>query len=211
MLLLAVGRRRKHDRPLEQRLDHREDLADLAIGIEIGRHRPADEQPVTELADDRGDCPGVDRGIDAPGRLGALKGRGKLLLEGAVEIGLKRGNGRIAGGFGPDLEAKPGLAGIGLFEVLLAKGMEGSEEIAAGGAKRGEFLAQAEAVAFAEAGDQGILGGEIAIEIARTSCRPRRRRPASSRGESRCGKNCARPHPKSAPGGRRRIRRRFWI
>ena len=50
--------------------------------------------------------------------------------------------------------------------MLLAKGMEGSEEIAAGGAQRGEFLAQAEAVAFAEAGDQGILGGEIAIEIA---------------------------------------------
>ena len=51
---------------------------------------------------------------------------------------------------------------------------EGGEEVAAGLAHLGELAGEAGAVALAEAGDQRVLGGEVAVEIAGAHARLRR-------------------------------------
>ena len=136
-------------------------------GIEIGRGRAADEQPVAELADDRGDGARIDRGMHAtrppwPRSNAATNCSIRLRSNSACSAataGLRVASAQIS-------RQSFALSGDASSKCRRPSARKAVRKSLAAVAQLAEFPAEIGAVALAEAGDQRVLGGEIAIEIA---------------------------------------------
>ena len=166
------------DRALQERADDGEDLGDLALGIE-SRPRVArrTKSPSPSLPMMEATARDVDVGMDRAPAAWALsntatscssKVRSKSVCSAAIA--------GVARRFGPDFQAELRLGAIAgaVLEMAAAEIAEGSEEIARRRSHRGELLRQSDAVAFAEPGNQRVLGGEVAVEVARAHAGLRR-------------------------------------
>ena len=155
-------------RALEERPDHRENLGDLAFGIEVGGGGAAHEQSVAELHDDGGDGARIDGRVRwRPGswpprrqRRTARAGSCRIRSDRRRSPGLRVASAQIS-------RQSFALSCARILEMPAPEIAEGGEEVAAARAPSRTRFARSPRSRSQRPAHQRVLGVEIAVEIAR--------------------------------------------